>query len=110
LEEKMATKIYGCSDDLIEFEGDIHGEVGSFGTDDAEQGVLLMCSDATVLEVKYGKNEEAIWEVKLLKQGALFERIDQCTEADANPYSDVAHFKPGLTWVYAAKGDWEKVK
>lgn len=106
----MTTRIYGCSDDLIEFDGDIHGEVGSYGTDDATEGALLMLSDATVLEVKYGKNEEAIWEVKLLKQGALFDRIDQCTDADADPYSDVAHFRAGLKWAYAAKGGWEKVK
>ncbi len=106
----MTTKIYGASDDLIEFDGDVHGEVGCFGTDDRDQGVLLMCSDGTVLEVKYGKNGDGIWEVKLLKSGALIQRVDQCTSEDANPYSDVAHFRDGLAWVYAAKGNWEKVK
>ena len=106
----MTTKVYGCSDDLVEIDGDVHGEVGSFGTDDREQGVLLMFSDSTVLEVKYGKNNESIWEVKLLKQGSLFERIDQCADPDADPYSDVAHFKKGLTWAYAARGEWEKVR
>ena len=33
----MAAKIYGTSDDLIEFEGDVDGEVGCYGTDDAER-------------------------------------------------------------------------
>lgn len=106
----MATKIYGASDDLIEFEGDVHGEVGSYGTDDREQGVLVICSDGTLLEVKYGKNGEGIWEVKQIKKGALLEKIDQCDDSEADPYSDVAHFKDGLKWAYACKGDWEKVK
>lgn len=107
----MATKVYGCSDDLIEVDGDVSGEVGCFGTDDRERGVLLMFSDATLLEVRYGKNGDAIWEVKLLKQGALFLRIDQCADSEADPYSDVAHFRDGLKWSYAAKGeDWEQVR
>jgi len=104
------TKIYGTSDDLIEFEGDVNGEVGCFGTDDEDQGVLVMCSDGTLLEVKYGKNDDAIWEVKCIKKGTLFDRIDPCTDSEADPYSDVAHFKPGLKWAYAAKSGWEQVK
>lgn len=105
----MATRIYGASDDLIEFDGDVRGEVGCYGTDDRDQGVLVMCSDGTVLEVKYGKSDEGIWEVKLLKKGSLFERIDQCDSDDADPYSDQAFFKDGLKWAYAAK-EWENVK
>ncbi len=105
----MATKVYGTSDDLIEFEGDVRGEVGCFGTDRDEHGVLLVCSDGSVLEAKYGKGGQGIWEVKLLKPGNLFDRIDICTDADADPYSDVAHFKAGLKWAYAAK-DWEVVR
>ena len=103
------TKIYGDSDDLIEFEGDVSGEVGAYGTDDKEQGVLVMCSDGTVLEVKYGKNGEAIWEVKLRHKGAEFDRIELCTDENATIHSDVAHFHDGLRWAYAAK-QWERVK
>jgi hypothetical protein len=106
----VTTRIYGCSDDLIEFDGDISGEVGSYGTDDDEKGVLLIFSDGTLLEAKYGKNGEAIWEIKAVKGGALLDRIDQCTDADADPYSDVAYFRSGLTWAFAAKGNWERVK
>jgi hypothetical protein len=105
----MSTKIYGASDDLVEFEGDVSGEVGHYGSDDDDHGVLLVCSDATVLEVKYGKGGEGIWEIKALKIGSLFDRIDICTDADADPYSDVAHFKFGLKWAYAAT-EWELVK
>ena len=105
----MSTKIYGASDDLIEFKGDVSGEVNQFGTDDAEHGELIMCSDGTVLEAKYGKGDQGIWEVKLLRRGSLFERIDLCTDEDARPYSDVAHFADGLKWAYAAS-EWELVK
>lgn len=102
------TKIYGSSDDLIEFEGDFVGEVGAYETDKAEHGVLVVVSDGTILEVKYGKGGEAIWEVKVIKQGSLFKSIDPCTDEDADPYSDVAVFAEGVKWAYAAK-NWDKV-
>ncbi len=105
----MTTRIYGASDDLIEFEGDVYGEVGCFGTDDQEHGVLLTCSDGTVLEVKYGKSDLAIWGIRLLRAGRLYDRVDPCDDEDSNPYSDVAHFRAGLQWVMASK-EWERVR
>lgn len=107
----MATKVYGVSDDLVELEGDVDGEVACYGTDDRGHGVLVMFSDATVLEVKYGKNYDAVWEVKCLKKGTLFLRIDPCDgDGDTDQDSDVAHFADGLKWAYAAKEDWEMVR
>lgn len=106
----MATEIYGASDDLVEVDGDVRGEVGSFGTDDDDQGVLLMCSDGTVLEAKYGKDDKALWGVRLIEKGILFGRIDLCVDEDAKRHSDTARFKDGLKWVYAAKGGWERVR
>ena len=103
------TKVYGASDDLIEFEGDIRGEVGCYETDDEERGVLVIFSDGTLLEVKYGKTGKAIWAVTLVEKGPLFDRIELCTDEDATPYSDEAHFKDGLKWAYAATR-WERVK
>lgn len=105
----MATKVYGCSDDLIELEGDVRGEVGQYGTDEAEKGVLVLLSDGTILEVKYGKGGQAIWGVTLMQKGELFDRIDPCMAEDGTPYSDIAYFKDGLKWAYAAK-DWERIK
>jgi len=105
----MPTRVYGVSDDLVEFDGDFIGEVGSYGTDDREQGVLVILSDGTLLEAKYGKNDAAIWGVKLIKKGTLFDRIDQCDSEDADPYSDQAFFKDGIKWAYAAT-EWEKVQ
>ena len=105
----MATEVYGSSDDNVSFEGDFGGEVGCYGTDSREKGVLVVMSDGTLLEVKYGKGGRGIWEVKLLRKGVLFDRIDQCDCEDADPYSDVAHFKDGIQWAYAATRDWELV-
>ncbi len=102
-------KVYGASDDLIEFEGDFTGEVGCYGTDDREHGVLVMFSDGTLLEVKYGKNDEGIWEIRLIKTGSLFVGIEQCDDEDATPYSDIATFRDGIKWAYAAT-EWQKVK
>ena len=102
------TRIYGCSDDLIEFEGDFSGEIGCYGTDDREKGVLVVVSDGTILEVKYGKGDAGIWVVKLLKCGGLYFNIEQCTDEDAGPYSDIAIFSEGIKWAYAAT-EWENV-
>ena len=104
----MATRIYGASDDLIEFDGDVRGEVSCYGTDDQKHGVLLICSDGTLLEVKYGKADMAVWGVSLLVPGYLFDRVTPCMDENADPYSDVAYFHDGLKWVYAAT-EWQKV-
>lgn len=99
----MATKVYGASDDLIEFADDFVGEASG-----GSKPKLVILSDGTLLEVRYGKGDDGIWEVKCLKKGSLFDRIDICDDGDADPYSDVAHFKEGITWAYCA-GDYEKV-
>lgn len=103
------TRVYGASDDLIEFAGDFRGEVAASGTEEGDAaGVLVLLSDGTVLAVKYGKLGEGIWQVAALKKGQLFDRIDLCDDAEADPYSDVAHFRPGIKWAFAAR-EWEKV-
>ena len=105
----MSTKVYGASDDLIEFEGDVYGEVGYYAGNEDTAPAMIAFSDGTLLTVGYGKNDLGIWEIKLLRAGELFQRIDPCTDEDANPHSDVAHFAPGLKWAYAAT-DWQRVK
>ena len=97
------TKVYGASDDLVEFEGELRGEVGCSCTDDDDcKGVLVVMSDGTLLVVKYGKHGRGIWGISLLHKGKLLDRIDQCDDVDADPYSDVAHFRPGIKWAYSA--------
>jgi len=98
------TKIWGTSDDLIEVDGDVRGEVNCY-----DKEVLLICSDGTLLGIKYGKMEMGIWQVNVIQKGALLEKVIQCTSEDDEVYSDTALFHYGLKWVYAAK-DWERVK
>ncbi len=59
-------------------------------------------SDGTLLDVKYGKDNRGIWEIKVLRKGDLFLRLDICDDEDADVYSDVAHFGPGIKWAYKA--------
>lgn len=102
------TKIYGDSDDLIEFEGDFTGEFGCYGTDESDGGALIIVSDGTMLAIAYGKNGDGVWGIKTIKTGDLFDGIVVCNDSDADPYSDVAHFKDGVKWCIACK-NWEKV-
>ncbi len=106
----MTTEIFGVSDDLIDFLGDVHGEVGCYGTDDRPRGVLVVCSDGTLLEVKYGKGKLGLWSVVVFVKGTLFDRIVECSpnDEDAERISDTAHFRDGLKWAYAAT-KWEPV-
>lgn len=90
----MTTKIYGQSDDLIEFRGDIDDEIGAYKAQD--KGILL--SDGTVLECSYPKTPGlGVWGFKLIRAGNLFDRIEECNDEDAEVYSDVVYFKDGLT-------------
>jgi len=106
----MTTKIYGTSDDLIEIDGDVDGEVGCYGAQEKDQpGVLLVCSDGTLLAVKYGKGGFGVWCIDVLQEGALYQEIDVCNDEDAQPYSDVVTFRDGLKWVIQAM-DWKRVR
>jgi hypothetical protein len=100
--KKGGTTIHGNSDDLVSCYGDISDEYGCFGTDDRNQGIILSCSDGTVLEAKYGKLGLGIWEIKCHREGSLFEKIETCNDDEAKIYSDQAHFKAGLKWIIAA--------
>jgi hypothetical protein len=106
----VTTKIYGASDDLVEIEGDIHDEVGCYGTDESEHGVLLSFSDGTIIEVKYGKLDLGIWGIKIHRKGDLFESLTECSDEEAEIYSDIANFKDGIKWVIASNCDWTKIK
>jgi hypothetical protein len=99
----MATKVYGQSDDLIEFEGDVSDEVGYYERDEESEGGLVFCSDGTALRVKYGKEIGGIWAITAIHKGSLFDRIDVCDDEDANPHSDVAYFRDGLKRAWFAR-------
>jgi len=101
----MATKIYGASDDLIESEGDVGGEVGH----SADSSVLIFLSDGTVVTMRYGKADLGIWAIDLIVEGALFERLESCSDENADPNSDVLFLRDGIKWGYVAT-EWEKIK
>jgi len=107
----MTTKVYGQSDDLIEVEGDVTGEVGYICSRDEDQdpGCLLVFNDGTMLAVKYGKPQGGIWAVTVVQQGPLFDRVEICTDDEAKPYSDVAYLKDGAKRVFSCK-EWELVR
>lgn len=99
----MTTRIYGASDDLFEVEGDVKGELDAMYADRGK-GMTAFCSDGTVLRVVYGDEAcRGIWKLTVLERGSLLDRVDVCLDEDADPYSDVAHFRSGLRWVYLAK-------
>lgn len=99
------TRVYGASDDLIEFDGDVSGETGG-----GDEESLAVFSDGTILVVKYGKpGLGGVWHITMLNKGLLFTGIDVCMDEDADPYSDVANFADGLKWAYVASR-WERVK
>jgi len=106
----MSTNVYGASDDLVEFDGDVCGEVGCFGTDEPEHpGVLLVFSDGTLAVAKYGKAGMGVWGITLIAKGTLYDNLEVCSADAADEHSDMLIFKDGLRWAYAAKS-WERVK
>lgn len=99
----MSTKVYGASDDLIEFEGDVLGEVSYYDGSAERDGVLCIFSDGTVLAIKYCKT--GTWAITPMHTGELFTALD----LKSNPDSVVAEFADGLKWAYAAT-EWEPVR
>ncbi len=105
----MGTRVYGASDDLIEIEGDLSEEIDCYGTDSDKTGVLLVFSDSTMVDVQYGKNDSSIWGIKVLRKGSLFDRIEECDNEDADPYSDQLFLNDGVEWVVNAR-EWNRTR
>ena len=99
------TKVFGASDDLIEFEGNLSGEVSVPGTEECGSsiGVLLAFSDGTILSVRYGKGGQGVWGFTVLRKGDLYIRKDECDDPDADPYSDIVYFGDGRLKAWAAR-------
>lgn len=105
----VETRIYGRSDDLIEFDGGYSGEVGAYGTDREDSGILVVISDGTLLEVQYGKGGQGIWGIKVLKKGTAYFSFEPCDDEDADIYSDIVTLKGDIKYAYASR-DWDKVE
>lgn len=91
----MATTITGCSDDLIEIEGDVSEELTAPGWKDDFEGGYLTCSDGTALRFEYDR--DGIWRFVPIMKGTLFDRVEQGSVQEDT--FDVVHFKDGLKWV-----------
>ena len=93
----MGTRVYGRSDDLLEFVGDLNGECGYYGSDeDDDMGILVAFSDGTILCARYGKpGLGGVWAISVMRMGELFDRFVPCTDEDAIPYSDEVFFRDG---------------
>lgn len=88
----MSVKMYGFSDDLIEFEGDIDDEAYAVEPDNGP--TYLSFSDGTVIKVVY----DGTWKFSLEVQGAG--RYELTYEApDENCYSDKVTLHGDIKWV-----------
>lgn len=84
--------ITGCSDDLIEVEGDIEEE---FGAPYNNPNGYIAVSDGTLLRVVYDK--DGIWRFFLVERGNLFDHKEDGVVADDT--FDTVYFKGGARWV-----------
>lgn len=100
----METKIFGDSDDLIEVEGAVSGEVNIYLKDNEK--VNFSASDGT--KGKISLDDEAQWRIELLAAGNKYKtKIDAVGEdaehvgdaAECPSYSDVLILKEGIEWV-----------
>lgn len=87
------TVIYGHSDDLIEFEGEITGEIGCFN-----ERVLVAISDGTLLRWEY--TEDGLWKVDVLLEGSCFGCVENIEYPSDEDYSDIVHMKTGCTFAW----------
>jgi len=105
-ERTKGTVLYGASDDLIEFEGDVYDEVGFYNSGDEEKPALVVFSDGTLATIAYGKADLAIWSITVINKGALFDRVETCENEDDDRHSDQLFLKPGINHVYVAT-EWQ---
>jgi hypothetical protein len=105
----MATKAYGQSDDLLEVEGDVLGEVGCYGSEDASKpNAALIFDDGTIAEWTY--DQDGIWRCKIVAKGKLFDHVDVCDGSDVDrDYSDVLHLRDGVKRAWSSDGGLERV-
>ena len=105
----METKICGASDDLLEFEGEIYGEIGYYNSSE-DDPIRVKVSDGTEFDAFY--NDDGLWKIKLKTKGPAFVSLEEATDPDSDNYTDIlrlsgqnlkAEFKVGAA-------DWEKVR
>jgi hypothetical protein len=85
-------KIYGASDDLIEFEGDIHEEAYAH-----EDGDYIALSNGAVFKIVY--SDGGVWRITpVAKTGVYSYAIYQAPENDEGDYSDILTIHESIQW------------
>ena len=80
-------QVSGCSDDLVEIDGDWQDEIGCYG-----QTVNIEFDDGTEIEVKYDEN--GTWKVNVLREGSADHRTERL-EKNGDYYSDLFTIETG---------------
>ena len=84
-------KIYGASDDLIEFEGDVDEEAYA-----KEDGNVIALSNGAVFRIKY--SDEGVWRITpVFVTGTS--TIEYGEEDSDNNYSDVVTVHEPIKWI-----------
>ena len=81
------TRIYGASDDLVVIDGPHYympDEISCFDCD-----VRIWFDDGTIIRLHYGKDDKAIWQIIVEKEGSLPYQLTICNDEDARIHSDV---------------------
>ena len=92
-------KVYGCSDDLVEIEGNYEDEIVCY-----DRNVRIVFRDGTKILVGYGKPGLGVWWIKVEKQGTAKQALTICEDEDAEIYSDIFEIdSPILGWVILKK-------
>ena len=92
-------KVYGCSDDLVEIEGDFEDEIGCFN-----RNVRIAFRDGTKILIGYSKPSLGVWWIEIEKQGTAPQKLTICEDEDAEIYSDIFEIvSPILGWVILEK-------
>lgn len=85
------TRIYGCSDNLVEIEGKKRKEIHCFGSN-----VRIWFTDGTVALMGYPKKKLPVWWIKIEETGTATHSLKRCRDANAEPYSDILRINAGV--------------
>lgn len=88
-------KVYGYGDDNLVIDGAPYpaDEISCF-----DSTVIVRFSDGTLIEAGYGKDNEAIWWIKVLAEGTAPQKWTECNDEDAEIYSDIFEIDADYVW------------
>ena len=91
----MSCKVYGYSDDNLVIDG-APGSADEIGCFDSE--VTVGFSDGTLIKAGYSKPDLAVWWIKVIEKGSATQKLTECFDEDADPYSDVFEIDADYVW------------